>query len=156
MIATEQTLPDAPSAVRSAGLVGASFVLWALGSYAYYLIAGRVVGPATYGLVSALIAVLGIVAWPCVALQWSSARTLAATGTAERADAMAAYRLALRRSILVGLALGLLGLSGTAIAALVFDHVPVNALIATFVSIMSMMALPVAVGALTEVSTKTG
>ena len=147
-MATKRSLPDSPSAVRSAGLVGASLVLWALGSYAYYLIAGRVVGPATYGLVSALIAVLAIVAWPCVALQWSSARTLAATGTAERADAMAAYRLALQRSIVVGLALGLLGLVGTAIATLVSDRVPVNALIATFVSIMPIMALYVAIGAL--------
>ena len=51
--------PDA--AVRHVGLVGASMVAWAIGSYAYFLIAGRVVGPATYGLVSALIGVLAII-----------------------------------------------------------------------------------------------
>lgn len=147
-MADEHTLPDAPSAVRSAGLVGASLVAWALGSYAYYLIAGRVVGPATYGLVSALIAIISIVAWPCVALQWSSARTLASTTAAGRADAMAAYRLALRRSIAVGVALGVAGLVGTGLATLVSDRVPVAALAATFVSVMPILALYVAIGAL--------
>lgn len=147
-MADEDPLPETPSAVRSAGLVGASLVAWALGSYAYYLIAGRVVGPATYGLVSALIAVLSIVAWPCVALQWSSARTLASSSADQRSDAMAAYRLALFRSVVLGITLGILGLLGTGIAGLIFDNVPVNALVATFVSVMPIIALYVAVGAL--------
>ena len=147
-MADEHALPDSPSAVRSAGLVGASLIAWALGSYAYYLIAGRVVGPATYGLVSALIAVISIVAWPCVALQWSSARTLASTSLGDRDDAMAAYRLALGRSLIAGVAIGVVGIVGVGIAALISDRVPIAALTATFLSVMPILALYVAIGAL--------
>lgn len=134
-------------AVRHAGLVGASLVLWAGGSYAYFVISGRVVGPATYGLVSALIGVLAIVTWPCTALQWSTARTLASAGS-ERTDARAAYRRALMRAWIAALALGALGVVAIVISHAVSESVPTWALVATCVSAVPILPFFVAIGAL--------
>ena len=121
--------------------------MWAIGSYAYFLIAGRVVGPATYGLVSALIGVLTIITWPCTALQWSAARTLA-SASGDRADAMAAYRRALIRAWLFALGLGAAGVVAVVVAHQFSDAVPTWALVATCVSAVPVLPLFVALGAL--------
>jgi O-antigen/teichoic acid export membrane protein len=134
-------------AVRSAGAVGLSLILWAIGSYAYFLIAGRVVGPATYGLVSALIGVLTLITWPCTALQWSAARTLA-SASHDRADAMAAYRRALIRAWLVAIALGAAGVVAIVVAHEFSDAVPTWALVATCLSVVPVIPFFVAIGAL--------
>lgn len=138
---------EAGGAVRHAGLVGASLLLWAIGSYAYFLIAGRVVGPATYGLVSALIGVLAIITWPCTALQWSTARTLASS-TGDRADAMAAYRRALMRTWIASIALGAAGVLAIVVAHVFSDAVPTWALVATCLSAVPILPFHVAIGAL--------
>ncbi len=135
------------SATRHAGLVGASLAAWALGSYAYFLIAGRVVGPATYGLVSALIGVLAIITWPCTALQWSTARTLA-SAAGDRPDAMAAYRRALVRATIAAVALGALGLLAIFVAHWFHESVPTGALVATCLSAVPILPFFVAIGAL--------
>ena len=135
------------SAVRQTGLVGGSLVAWAIGSYAYFLIAGRVVGPATYGLVSALIGVLTIITWPCTALQWSAARTLAST-SGDRANAMAAYRRALMRAWGLAAFLGAAGMVAVVVAHQFSDAVPTWALVATCVSAVPILPLFVALGAL--------
>lgn len=128
-------------------MVGTSLVAWAIGSYAYFLIAGRVVGPATYGLVSALIGVLTLITWPCTALQWSAARTLASAPD-DRTDAMAAYRRALLRSWIVAIALGCAGIVAVLIAHQFSNAVATWALIATCVSIVPILPFFVAIGAL--------
>lgn len=133
--------------MRHVGLVGVSLVVWAIGSYAYFLIAGRVVGPATYGLVSALIGVLTLISWPCTALQWSAARTLA-SAPADRSDAMAAYRRALLRSWVVAIGLGAAGVIAVVIAHQFSDVVPTWALVATCVSAIPILPFFVAIGAL--------
>lgn len=141
------TQAEAPGAIRSAGLVGVSLIVWAIGSYAYFLIAGRVVGPETYGLVSALIGVLTIVTWPCTALQWSTARTLASTSV-PRAEAMAAYRRALIRAWVLAVALGIVGIVAIEVAHGFSTAVPTWALVATCVSALPILPLFVALGAL--------
>jgi O-antigen/teichoic acid export membrane protein len=135
------------TAVRHVGLVGGSLVMVAIGSYAYFLLAGRVVGPATYGLVSALIGVLALVMWPCTALQWSSARVLA-SASHDRHDAMAAYRRALIRTCVVAVTLGLAGTVAIAMAHLFSDAVPTWALLATCLSVVPVLPFFVAIGAL--------
>lgn len=127
--------------------MGASMVAWALGSYAYFLIAGRVVGPATYGLVSALIGVLTIISWPCTALQWSAARTLASSSF-DRVDARAAYRQALVRAWGAALILGGAGVIAILIAHRFSDVVPTWALVATCASAVPVLPFFVAIGAL--------
>lgn len=132
---------------RHAGLVGTSLVVWAIGNYAYYLIAGRVVGPATYGLVSALIGVLAIIAWPCTALQWATARTLA-SAEIPRDDAVAAYRRALRWAWSGSVAVGAIGIAVVLVVRGFDDGVATWALVVTCLSAVPLLPYFVSIGAL--------
>ncbi len=137
-----------PGAVRSTSLVGASFVVWGIGSYAYYLIAGRLVGPSVYGLVSALIAVLTIIAWPCLAVQWAMARTVASHLGPDRPGALAVYRRAIIRSGVISVVAAALATGVTLGLAAAGETVPTWPLIATYVSAVPVLPLYVALGAL--------
>ncbi len=138
----------APGAVRSTSIVGVSLVAWGIGSYAYYLIAGRMVGPATYGLVSAMIAVIAIIGWPSLSLQWSMARTFAAHGAADRPGVLAVYRHALVRATALAVVLAAIAITITLVVSAAGFGVPVWAVVATALSAIPMLPLAVVLGAL--------
>ncbi len=137
-----------PGAVRSTSLVGASLVVWGIGSYAYYLIAGRLVGPSVYGLVSALIAVLAIIGWACLAVQWAMARTVATHLGTDRPGTLAVYRRAIIRSGVISVVAAALATGVTLGLAAAGETVPMWPLIATYVSAVPVLPLYVALGAL--------
>ena len=64
--------PAAP-ALRGGGVVLIALVAWNLGNYAFFLVAGRWLGPEDYGLVAALLAATLVVAVPVQALQFATA-----------------------------------------------------------------------------------
>ncbi len=129
-------------------IVGASIAAWSAGAFVYYLVAGRLLGPDAYGLVAALQSVIIVVSLPIVALQWSTARTVAAASPDERPSALATYRRALVRS---SLAICVLAVAATAVT-LAIDMlgvaVPVIPLLITYVSIIGLVPLLIACGAL--------
>ncbi len=105
------------SDVRNSLTVGASIAAWSIGAFAFYLIAGRALGPDAYGLVAALQSLVVIVALPIVALQWSTARIAAAATDNTQADGQAAYRRGLVLS--TGVAVVLAGIA-TIVTALLW------------------------------------
>ena len=84
------------------------FFLWNLGNYAFFLLAGRILGPEDYGLVAALLAVVLVIQTPFMSFAGALARVVG--GRADRGAGV--YALALRRAVVVSLAAG-------AVAALV-------------------------------------
>lgn len=91
--------------VGGGAVVLAGLLAWNAGNYAFFLIAGRLLGPSDYGLVAALLAVSVVVLVPCGALQYGIARRVAGTP----GDALArgaVYRRAWWRALVVSTALG--------------------------------------------------
>lgn len=129
-------------------VVGASIAAWSIGAFAYYLVAGRILGPDAYGLVAALQSVIIVVSLPVIALQWSTARTIAAAGGDDRASALATYRRALLRSTVAIVLLVVAAAIVTVIINAAGTAVPVAPLIITYLSIAGLVPLLVACGAL--------
>jgi O-antigen/teichoic acid export membrane protein len=93
--------PSFTSVLRGGGSVLAGLVMWNLGNYAFFLVAGRTLGPREYGLVAALLAATVLVAVPATSLQLAAARLVAAPpgGDAELAEGI--YRRAWRRGAVI-------------------------------------------------------
>ena len=87
--------------VRGGGTVLAGLLAWNIGNYAFFLVAGRVLGPSDYGLVAALLAATLVVAVPAQSLQFATARLIAAPPAGDRSLANGIYRLAVRRCVAV-------------------------------------------------------
>jgi O-antigen/teichoic acid export membrane protein len=73
------------------------------GNAVFHLIAGRWLGPASYGDVASLLALLGLVAFPLAAAQFAMAQYVADYAARRDADAIAGLY---RRSLAVGLGVG--------------------------------------------------
>ena len=142
--------------VGNSMVVGASIAAWSIGVFVYYLVAGRLLGPDAYGLVAALQSVIVVLSLPLVALQWSTARTIAAAKPAERASAMATYRRALWRSSLVGVLLAVLAAATTLLIDASGTALPVGPLLLTYASAVGLVPLLVACGALQGENRYTG
>ncbi len=134
------------SDIRNSLTVGASIAAWSIGAFAFYLIAGRALGPDAYGLVAALQSLVVIVALPIAALQWSTARIAAAATDNTQADGQAAYRRGLVLS--TGVAVVLAGIA-TIVTALLWTtngDIPFWPLIITYFTIVLMVPLFIACG----------
>jgi O-antigen/teichoic acid export membrane protein len=136
------------SDVRNSLIVGASIAAWSVGAFAFYLVAGRALGPTDYGLVAALISVIVVVAMPFIALQWSIARVVAAAGAANRVGALAAYRRGTLISTAVVGALAAIATAITVVIDAVAGPIPVIPLVITYVALVVMVPLLMACGAL--------
>ena len=86
--------------LRRGGTVFAGLVGWNAGNYAFFLLAGRILGPSDYGLVAALLAGTLVIAVPAQSLQFAAARLVAAPPGGDAALAEAIYRRAWRRCAL--------------------------------------------------------
>lgn len=122
------------------GLVFAALAIWSLANYAFFFLAGRELGPAQFGLVSALVAVPVIVSVPCNALQYGIAR--AETGAGGEAVYPRALRAAVRGGALV-VAIGGLAVAG---AEWVDASVPAVPLLLTVVAVAALPPLFLALG----------
>jgi hypothetical protein len=134
--------------LRSSLTVGTSIAAWSVGAVAYFLIAGRALGPDAYGLVAALQAVVVVVALPITGAQWSIARVVAASANEQRADAQAVYRRALTGGTLLATALALVATAVTLIVRATDEAVPTWPLIITFLTVVAITPLTLACGAL--------
>lgn len=75
----------------------AALVVWNAGNYAFFLIAGRALGPSDYGLVAALLAATLVAAVPAQGLQFATARLVAAPPGGDAELAHGIYRRCWRR-----------------------------------------------------------
>ena len=97
---SSRRLPAAP-ALRGGGLVLGALIVWNAGNYAFFLIAGRILGPSDYGIVAALLAATLVVAVPTQALQFAAARLVAAPPGGEAPLAEGVYARAWRRCAVI-------------------------------------------------------
>lgn len=123
-------LPAIP-ALRGGGLVLAALVVWNAGNYAFFLIAGRVLGPADYGLVAALLSATLVVAVPAQALQFATARLIAAPPGGDAALAEGVDARAWRRCAVITPALAAAACATVVVARLAEPAVPVGPLVVT-------------------------
>jgi O-antigen/teichoic acid export membrane protein len=136
------------SDISNSLIVGTSIAAWSIGAVAYYLAAGRVLGPSDYGLVAALISVVVVVGTLFVALQWGVARIVAGSSAQERADSRAVYRRAMIGSTGAVAALAIAAASVTVIIDLTLMPVPVVPLLITYLALVGMVPLLLACGTL--------
>jgi O-antigen/teichoic acid export membrane protein len=107
-------------------LVLGALVAWNAGNYAFFLIAGRILGPADYGLVAALLSATLVVAVPAQALQFAVARLVAAPPGGDAALAEGIYARAWRQCALATPVLAGLACGGILVAAALNPGVPVG------------------------------
>ena len=112
-------------------MVLTALVAWNLGNYAFFLVAGRWLGPEDYGLVAALLAATLLVAVPVQALQFATARMVAAPPLGDAALAHGLYRRAWRRCAQVTLVLALAACAVIAALAAVTPDLPLGPLLVT-------------------------
>ena len=122
--------PSVP-ALRGGGLVLAALVVWNAANYAFFLIAGRMLGPTDYGVVAALLAATLIVAVPAQALQYAAARLVAAPPGGDPALAEGVYARAWRRCAVVTPVLAVIACAAIVAAWVLNRAVPVGPLIVT-------------------------
>lgn len=122
--------PAAP-ALRGGGVVLAALVLWNVGNYAFFLVAGRALGPDDYGLLAALLAATLVVAVPAQALQFAAARLVAAPPGGDAALAAGVYRRAWSRCARATPVLALVACAAVLAVAAAGDDVPVGPLLVT-------------------------
>ena len=136
------------SDVRNSLIVGASIASWSVGAFAFYLVAGRVLGPDAYGLVAALQSVIIVGALPIVALQWSIARVVAGSADDNRAAAMATFRRAVVRATAIAIAIAAVAVIVTLAIDLSGHPLPLAPLIITYASLVGMVPMLIACGAM--------
>ena len=140
-------LPGESGMVRRAGLAFLALVSWNIGNYAFFLVAGRALGPSDYGLVAALLGATVAVSIPAQGLQFAVARLVAAPpdGDASRADAVYAHAWARCLPITTGVAIA--ATACMAIAAAV-SSVPAGPMLAALTIVLPMGWLFLALGRL--------
>lgn len=135
------------AALRGGGPVLAALVVWNAGNYAFFLLAGRALGPSEYGLAAALLAATLVVAVPAQALQFAAARLVAAPPGGDPAVGEWIYQRAWRRCAaatpVVALAAGAV-VAGAAAAGLV----NAGPLLATLLLVLPLGFLFLALGRL--------
>ena len=120
------------------------FGLWNLGNYLFFLVAGRLLGPADYGLVAALLSAALIIQTPFTSLQGAMARAIG--GRPEIGGGL--YVLALRRAAVATAVVGGAAALLVIAAGVISDAVPVGPLLATLVVVLPAGILPLALGQL--------
>lgn len=119
--------------------------LWNLGNYAFFLIAGRVLGPADYGLVAAILSGVLVVQTPFTSLQTALARVVSASPPEAGA---AVYAAAVRRALRWTPVGAVIAAAGVGVAGAVDDRVPVGPLLAGVVVLLPVAVFPLALGQL--------
>lgn len=125
-----------------------ALVAWNLGNFLFFLVAGRVLGPADYGLVAALLAATMVVMVPAGAFQYALAREEGAGAVAFAEARGAIYRKAYLRSL--WMAPGALAVVAVAIilAGVVVDGLPTGPMLMTLLVVLPMAPLFLSLGQL--------
>lgn len=150
MVSGSSSTRDSRSAAHSTVIIALALGLWGIGAYAFYLLAGRLLGPEDYGLAAALQAVIVAIALPAIALQWAVAKAVAGGGSGRDAgaDASAVYRRALvRYTALAGILAGVATVV-TIIIGVYRPGTPVGPLVATYWAAVPIIPLVLGMGAL--------
>ena len=125
--------------------VVAGLAIWNAGNYAFFLLAGRMLGPADYGMVAALLAITLIVLVPSGALQVGVSRHLASLGDSGRSEGDEFVRQAFKWAALTGVGLGV---TAVAVALVVDPTVGTAAIVLTGLAIVPMGVFSVGLGTL--------
>ncbi|HTI34935.1 MAG TPA: oligosaccharide flippase family protein [Miltoncostaea sp.] len=134
-----------PRGVLGSGLgVLLGFALWNLGNYAFFLLAGRILGPHDYGLVAALLAAALVIQTPFMSFAGALARVVG--GRADRGEGV--YALALRRATVATVAAGVLAAAAILVAGAIDDRVATGPLLATLATLLPAAVLPLGFGQL--------
>jgi O-antigen/teichoic acid export membrane protein len=128
------------SVLGGGGAVFAGLAIWNAANYAFFLVAGRILGPADYGLVAALLAGTVALAFPAQGLQFAAARLTAAPpgGDARLADGI--YRRARRRCIRASIVAAVIACALIVAAKQPWPATPAGPLLAT-VAVAAPLAL---------------
>lgn len=129
-------------------MVLAALVAWNLGNYAFFLAAGRFLGPADFGLAAALLAVTVMVSVPCNALQYGVARSVAAPSGPGAGVPSAVYRRAWRLAVRLAPALIALGALAIGAAWLLDPDAPAGPMLLTLLVLAPMSPLFLSLGQL--------
>lgn len=113
------------------GVVLLALIVWNVGNYAFFLVAGRALGPSDYGLVAALLAATLVIAVPAQALQFAAARLIAAPPAGDAALGEGVYRRAWRRCARVTPLLALVACAAIVLAHLIGPRLPLGPLLLT-------------------------
>ncbi len=127
-------------------IIAACLGAWSVGVYLFYLLAGRLLGPEEYGLAAALQSVIVVTSLPLTALQWSSARMVASAPSGDPQVA-AVYRRAVVLATGASAGLATVATAVTVIAAEA-SPIPAGALVVTYWSIVPIVPVLLAMGAL--------
>jgi O-antigen/teichoic acid export membrane protein len=120
-----------PAALRGGGLVLGALIVWNAGNYAFFLIAGRLLGPSDYGLVAALLAATLVIAVPAQSLQFATARLVAAPPGGDAALAEGVYTRAWRTCAVVTPLLAAVACAAIGVAWLIEPDLPAGPLLFT-------------------------
>lgn len=138
------TVAASRKAASAGALVLGALLVWNIGNYAFFLLAGRLLGVDDYGLLAALLGFTVVIAVPASAFQMELARQVGAHGREEGAAVLARAAAAaawIAPAICVALALGVVALS------FVLD-IPATGLVLTLAVIAPMPVLFLALGQL--------
>ena len=136
------------AAVQGGPAVLAALVAWNLGNYAFFLAAGRYLGPGEFGLAAALLAVTVIVSVPCNALQYGVARSVAAPLGAVDGTPSAVYRRAWMLSLRAAPVIGAVAAAAILLARALDADVPAGPLLLTVLVVLPMGPLFLSLGQL--------
>lgn len=134
--------------IRNSLTVGVAIALFSIGSFAFYLVAGRALGPDAYGLAAALQNVIVVAAMPLIALQWATARLVASSTGDARRHAMASYRRLLIRASIVGVVVTIVAIGVTIGIGAAHAGTPVEPLCLTYVAILMFVPGVISLGTL--------
>ena len=124
--------------------VGVGIAGWNLLNFAFFVVAGHLLGPEDYGLVAALLAVVVAAFVPMSAFQAVLARPFAI----DSPDAAALARRAITRATLAGAALLLVAVGVIGLVAAIGPDIPSVQLVLTLASIVPMAPMLLALGVL--------
>lgn len=133
------------SPLQGAPSVLAGLLVWNVGNYAFFVIAGRSLGPESYATVAALLAATMLVQVPAGAVQVGMSRRVAELGTDRRAGSDALLMHSIPRCIAAGLALAAITFAVTWIVA---PSLPKFAVVATSIAVAPIPLFSLALGAL--------
>ena len=138
------------SLLRNQNVAGGIWVLlalaaWNLGNFAFFVIAGRLLGPADYGLVAALLAATMVAMVPASAVQYALARGEGGRFEAGSMRIGAVYRRAYRTA-LVAVPVAGVALALVLVAAAVGTDAPAGPLLVTLLVVLPMVPFFLSLG----------
>lgn len=137
--------PSVRKGLASAALaVGSGIAVWNAASFAFFILAGRLLGPEKYGVVAALLAIVVTAFIPLAAIQAGTARPFATENTA----AAGIYRRSVWRGLAVTLVLAVIAAIGIGIAGRAIDGLATVPALLTLLAVVPMVPMFQCLGAL--------